>query len=81
MGERVITMVEALNEAIDQLMEKDPTIIVMGEDVGRYGGIFGVTKGLLQKYGPERVRDTPISEAGFIGAAVGAAAVGLRPNN
>lgn len=79
MGERVITMVEALNEALDQIMEKDPTVIIMGEDVGRYGGIFGVTKGLLEKYGPERVRDTPISEAGFIGAAIGAAAAGLRP--
>ncbi|MEM4033583.1 MAG: alpha-ketoacid dehydrogenase subunit beta, partial [Sulfolobales archaeon] len=56
-----------------------PNVIVMGEDVGVYGGIFGVTKGLLQKFGPDRVIDTPISEAGFIGAAVGAAAAGLRP--
>jgi pyruvate dehydrogenase E1 component beta subunit len=80
MGEvREITFVEALNEALMQEMERDPNVIVMGEDVGVYGGIFGVTKGLLQKFGPDRVIDTPISEAGFIGAAVGAAAAGLRP--
>jgi pyruvate dehydrogenase E1 component beta subunit len=80
MGEvREITFVEALNEALMQEMERDLNVIVMGEDVGVYGGIFGVTKGLLQKFGPDRVIDTPISEAGFIGAAVGAAAAGLRP--
>jgi len=76
---REITFVEALNEALRQEMERDPSIIVMGEDVGVYGGVFGVTKGLLEKFGPERVIDTPISEAGFIGAAVGVAAAGLRP--
>lgn len=79
MGERVITFVEALNEALAQEMERDPNVIVMGEDVGVYGGVFGVTKGLIERFGPDRVIDTPISEAGFIGAAVGAAAVGLRP--
>ncbi len=79
MGERVITFAEALNEALDQEMARDPKVFVMGEDVGVYGGIFGVTKGLLEKYGPERVRDTPIAESGFIGAGVGAAAVGYRP--
>jgi len=80
MGEvREITFVEALNEALMQEMERDPNVVVMGEDVGVYGGIFGVTKGLLQKFGPDRVIDTPISETGFIGAAVGAAAAGLRP--
>jgi len=78
-GERVITFVEALNEALAQEMERDPNVIVMGEDVGVYGGVFGVTKGLIERFGPDRVIDTPISEAGFIGAAVGAAAVGLRP--
>lgn len=76
---REITFVEALNEALRQEMERDPTVIVMGEDVGVYGGIFGVTKGLLEKFGSNRVIDTPISEAGFIGAAIGAAATGLRP--
>lgn len=80
MGEvRELTFVEALNEALMQEMERDPSVIVMGEDVGVYGGIFGVTKGLLEKFGPNRVIDTPISEAGFIGAGVGAAAAGLRP--
>lgn len=77
---REITFAEALNEALDYEMSKDEKVIVMGEDVGIYGGIFGVTKGLYEKYGPERVKDTPIAESGFIGAAVGAAATGLlRP--
>jgi pyruvate dehydrogenase E1 component beta subunit len=79
MSVREISFLEALNEALRQEMERDPTVIVMGEDVGVYGGVFGVTKGLLEKFGFERVIDTPISEAGFIGAAVGAAATGLRP--
>ncbi len=77
---REITFAEALNEALDYEMSKDPKVVVMGEDVGQYGGIFGVTKGLLEKYGEERVRDTPIAESGFIGTGVGAAASGLlRP--
>lgn len=80
MGEvREVTFVEALNEALHQEMERDPTIIVIGEDVGVYGGIFGVTKGLLERFGSDRVIDTPISETGFVGAGVGAAAAGLRP--
>ncbi|KPU62835.1 pyruvate dehydrogenase [Thermococcus sp. EP1] len=77
---REITFAEALNEALDYEMSKDPKVVVMGEDVGRYGGIFGVTKGLIDKYGEERVKDTPIAESGFIGTGVGAAAAGLlRP--
>ncbi|KUK18054.1 alpha-ketoacid dehydrogenase subunit beta [Thermococcus sibiricus] len=77
---REITFAQALNEALDYEMSKDPKVVVMGEDVGQYGGIFGVTKGLLEKYGEERVRDTPIAESGFIGTGVGAAASGLlRP--
>lgn len=77
---REITFAEALNEALDYEMSKDPRVVVMGEDVGRYGGIFGVTKGLIDKYGEERVKDTPIAESGFIGTGVGAAAAGLlRP--
>lgn len=79
MSVREITFLEALNEALRQEMERDPSIIIMGEDVGVYGGVFGVTKGLLEKFGFDRVIDTPISEAGFIGAAIGAAIAGLRP--
>jgi pyruvate/2-oxoglutarate/acetoin dehydrogenase E1 component len=79
MAERLLPMYRAISEAIDQEMARDPRVFVMGEDIGVYGGIFGATYGLYQKYSPERVRDTPISEAGFIGAAVGAAAVGMRP--
>lgn len=78
-GERKLPMYKAIAEAIDQEMERDPKVFYMGEDVGVYGGIFGVTQGLYDKYGPERIRDTPISESGFIGAAVGAAAAGMRP--
>ena len=88
---RRISSAQAVNEALRQEMERDASVIVMGEDVagaaGRedqgfadaWGGAFGLTRGLLPQFGPERVRDTPISEAGFIGAAVGASATGLRP--
>jgi 2-oxoisovalerate dehydrogenase E1 component len=76
---RQISFVEALNEALDQEMARDPTVFLMGEDVGATGGIFQVSKGLMDKYGPERVRDTPISEATFVGAGVGAAVAGYRP--
>jgi 2-oxoisovalerate dehydrogenase E1 component len=78
-GERELTFPQALNEAIDQEMARDPAVFVMGEDVAETGGIFQVTAGLAGKYGRERVRDTPISEATFCGAGVGAAACGLRP--
>jgi pyruvate/2-oxoglutarate/acetoin dehydrogenase E1 component len=60
-------------------MTEDPTVVIIGEEVGAYGGAYGVTKGLLQEFGKERVIDAPISEAGFVGAAVGAAMTGLRP--
>lgn len=70
---------EALRQALIDAMTADPDIIVMGEEVGLYGGAYGVTKGMLQQFGPERVLDTPISEPGFVGAAVGAAMSGLRP--
>jgi acetoin:2,6-dichlorophenolindophenol oxidoreductase subunit beta len=79
MSDRNLTMSRAIVEAVDQEMARDPKVFVMGEDVGTYGGIFGSTTGLLQKYGPERIRDTPISETAFIGAATGAAAEGMRP--
>jgi pyruvate/2-oxoglutarate/acetoin dehydrogenase E1 component len=76
---RKLTMAAAIAEAIGQEMERDPDVFVMGEDVGKYGGIFGATGGLYARFGKERVMDTPISETGFIGAAIGAAAEGMRP--
>lgn len=76
---RRITQAEALNEALREEMLADPRVFVMGEDVGPYGGIYNVTKGLWEEFGDERVRDTPISENGFVGAALGAAIVGGRP--
>ncbi len=79
MAARKLTMQKAIVEALDQAMERDPRIFYMGEDVGVYGGIFGATQGLYQKYGEERIKDTPISETAFIGAAIGAAAEGMRP--
>lgn len=77
--ERKLTMSRAIAEAIGQEMERDPSVFVMGEDIGVYGGIFSATQGLLDKFGPERVMDTPISETGFVGAALGAASEGMRP--
>lgn len=76
---RNLTMAQAIAEGISQEMQRDERVFVMGEDIGTYGGIFGATGGLLQKFGAERVMDTPISETAFIGAATGAAASGLRP--
>ena len=78
-GERELTYVEALNEAMGSEMARDDRVFVMGEDVGQTGGIFGVTKGLWERFGNERVRDTPITEVGFTGAGVGAAIAGMRP--
>ena len=79
MAERLLTTSKAIAEAIAQEIERDENVFVMGEDIGAYGGIFGSTEGLLKRFGPERVMDTPISEMGFIGAAVGAATEGMRP--
>lgn len=76
---RKLTVAKAMAEAINQEMARDGDVLVMGEDIGKLGGVFGNTGGLLEAYGPERVRDTPISETGFIGAAVGMAAAGMRP--
>lgn len=76
---RKLPMYKAISEAIAQEMEKDNSVFVMGEDIGTYGGIFGATTGLLQKFGPERIKDTPISESAFIGGALGAASKGMRP--
>jgi pyruvate dehydrogenase E1 component beta subunit len=74
-----MTFQQALNHALKLEMERDPTIYIAGEDVGVFGGSFGVTHGLLDTFGPKRVRDTPITESAIIGTAVGAAAAGLRP--
>jgi acetoin:2,6-dichlorophenolindophenol oxidoreductase subunit beta len=74
-----ITLGKAINMAIDSEMERDSRVFNIGEDIGIMGGSFGVTRSLLDKYGPERVIDTPISEAGIMGAAVGAAATGMVP--
>jgi pyruvate dehydrogenase E1 component beta subunit len=70
---------DAIRQALDQEMERDAAVFLMGEDIGAYGGAFGITRGLIEKYGPDRVRETPISENGFAGVAVGAAMTGLRP--
>lgn len=76
---REITYSQALREAITEEMERNPDILLLGEDIGVYGGVFKVTEGLLAKFGPERVIETPISEAGFIGAAIGLAMTGKHP--
>ena len=86
---RIISIKDAINEALDLEMRRDPTVIIMGEDIAggagaqgeedAWGGVLGVTKGLIGKYGAKRVMDTPLSESAYIGAAVGAAACGLRP--
>ncbi len=76
---REITYAEAIREALRQEMQRDPKVFLMGEDLGVYGGAFGVTQGLLQEFGPERVRDTPISEAVIAGAAAGAGLIGMHP--
>ncbi|MGQ9904462.1 MAG: alpha-ketoacid dehydrogenase subunit beta [Anaerolineae bacterium] len=76
---RTISYSEAINEALREEMQRDPTVFILGEDVGVMGGVFGVTAGLIEQFGPERVMDTPISEAGVIGAALGAAMMGMRP--
>jgi pyruvate dehydrogenase E1 component beta subunit len=70
---------EALRLALAEALERDERVFLMGEDVGRYGGTYAVSKGLLERFGPERVRDTPLSELGFVGAGIGAALAGLRP--
>lgn len=70
---------EAVREAIREAMKKDERVFLMGEDVGRYGGCFAVSKGLLQEYGPDRIRDTPLSESTFTGAGIGSALGGMRP--
>ncbi len=76
---REITYLQAINEALRESLQEDPRVFLMGEDIGRHGGAFGVTRGLWEEFGGERVRDTPISENTLAGAALGAALTGMRP--
>jgi len=70
---------EAVKQAIREAMQRDGRVFLMGEDVGHYGGCYAVSKGLLEEFGPERIRDTPLAESGFVGAGIGAAMGGMRP--
>ena len=72
-------MAQALNEALREEMQRDSRIFLMGEDVGKLGGVYTVSRGLYELFGRERVRDTPVSEAAIVGVALGAAVVGMRP--
>ena len=74
-----VTYLEAISQALDEEMTRDERVFLMGEDIGVYGGAFKITEGFLQKYGEWRVLDTPLAESGFVGAAIGAAMMGLRP--
>ena len=76
---REIEYREAIREAVIEEMDRDPKVFLIGEDIGKYGGAFRAYKGLLEKYGPERVINTPISEAAIVGAGIGAAVTGYRP--
>ncbi len=75
----VITYREAVKQAIREALLKDERVFLMGEDVGHYGGCYAVSKGLLEEFGPERIRDTPLAESGFVGVGIGAALGGMRP--
>jgi len=74
-----LTLLEAIRQGIWEEMERDPSVFLLGEDIGAYGGAFKVTAGMLEKFGADRVIDTPISESAIVGAAVGAALMGMRP--
>lgn len=76
---REITYLEALREAMQQMMRADKDVFLMGEDIAEYGGAFGVTVGMLEEFGPDRIRNTPISEAAIVGAGIGSAVTGMRP--
>src|SRR5919198_273042 len=76
---RTLTYAEAVREALAEALQDDPRVFLLGEDIGVYGGAFGVTGDLVHRFGEDRVRDTPISELGIVGAAVGAALAGMRP--
>src|SRR6478735_2044685 len=75
----VTTYREAMRDALREALSGDERVFLIGEDVGRYGGCFGVSLGLLEEFGPERVRDAPLSESAFVGAGIGAALAGMRP--
>src|SRR5512135_2117427 len=76
---RELSYQEAIREALREEMQRDPSVFLMGEDIGKHGGAFGVTRTLFDQFGPERVRNAPISENTIVGAATGAALVGMRP--
>ena len=76
---REITYLEAIREAMQQMMREDENVFLIGEDIAEYGGAFGMTVGMLEEFGKERIRNTPISEASIIGVAVGSAMTGMRP--
>jgi 2-oxoisovalerate dehydrogenase E1 component beta subunit len=78
-NDRGITLADAISTALDRAMDEDPSVLIMGEDVGRLGGVFRITRGLQSKYGEARVMDTPASEAALVGVAIGMALGGLRP--
>lgn len=79
MTTRQITYLEAVREAMSMEMRENEDVFILGEDIGVYGGAFGVTRGMIEEFGPERVRNTPISEAAIAGAAIGSALTGMRP--
>lgn len=79
MSTSAMTYMEAIRDALVEEMRRDPRVFLLGEDIGAYGGAFKLTEGLLEEFGPERVIDTPISESGILGAAIGAAYMGMRP--
>lgn len=79
MTKQIVEMREAIRQALDEEMQRDPTVFILGEEVAEYNGAYKVTKGMLDKWGPKRVIDTPIAELGFAGLAIGAAMTGLRP--
>src|SRR5579872_3544372 len=78
-AEARMTYRDAVREAVRDAMLADERVFLIGEDVGRYGGCYAVSKGLLEEFGPERIRDTPLSESAFVGAGIGAAIAGMRP--
>jgi pyruvate dehydrogenase E1 component beta subunit len=75
----VLNIIQAVNDALRIEMKRDPRVVILGEDVGKFGGVFRATSGLFEEFGPERVFDTPLAEAGIIGTAIGMALYGLRP--
>ena len=74
-----LVMREAIKKGLEEALQNDPNVLILGEDIGAYGGAYAVSDGFLDKFGPERIKDTAISEATFIGTGIGAASAGLRP--